>query len=375
MKAADLPTPCALVDLDVVERNTARMAERAAALGVRLRPHVKTHKCLEAARLQVRGMRGPITVSTLAEARFFADEGFDDITYAVAVAPSRLPDIRDLVKRVDRLNLLVDHPGTIDRLEDDARHHGVLYRVFLEVDCGYHRAGVDPMSSDALELANRLASSKRLELQGILTHAGHAYASRNADEIRRVAAQERDVTIGFAQRLRDAGISVSEVSVGSTPTMCLAEDLTGVTEMRPGNYVFFDAFQAAIGSCAVDDVAFSIAAEVIGQYPAQNRLLVNAGALAFSKDPGACHLDASCGYGIVQSLDGRASYPDLRLFSLSQEHGQITSDRPIAWSELPIGTKLRILPNHSCLAAACFDCYEVLRGDQVVDRWHPVRGW
>jgi D-serine deaminase-like pyridoxal phosphate-dependent protein len=372
MKITDLKTPCALVDLDRFEDNAQRMADRAHALGVQLRPHVKTHKCIEAARVQTRDHFGGITVSTLAEARGFADGGFRNITYAVPV--DRLVECADLTHRLDRFHLLLDHPVTLAALEEFAGSNGVRFSVFLKVDCGLHRAGVDPERAESVALARRLHASNHVDLAGILTHAGHSYASRSAGESRRVADQERDVMVQFAARLRAAGTTVPEVSVGSTPTVMAADDLTGISEIRPGNYAFFDAFQVAIESCRVDDVAFSVLATVIGRHDDRKELLVNAGALALSKDRGAVHVDTGCGFGLVVAGSQQRPVEGVVVTSLSQEHGVIRNDRPLdpAWQP---GARLRILPNHSCLAAACFDRYHVVRGDEVVDEWRPLRGW
>lgn len=377
VKWNELETPAAVVDLDRVESNTRLMAERMTSLGADLRPHVKTHKCLEAARLQVRGHSGGITVSTLAEARFFADGGFRDITYAVPMAPARLEEAAGIARRIDALNLLVDHPQTLAAIEDFARSREKTppFRVFLKVDCGYHRAGVDPVRDESLAFAIALATSEAVDFRGILTHAGHSYHCAKPEEVERVAEQERSVLAGFADKLRAAGASPPVVSVGSTPTMVHTTSLEGVDEARPGNYVFFDRFQASIGSCSLDDVAFSVLVTVLGHYPDRNELLVDAGALAFSKDEGPTHLDADCGFGAVSSGDGRTSMPELQVYSLSQEHGKIRSDEPIDYDALAIGTKLRIVPNHSCLSSALFDRYAVVRGETVVDEWRPVRGW
>ena len=374
MRIAQLRTPAALVDLGVLERNAARMAATAARLGVRLRPHVKTHKTLEAARIQVRGQFGGITVSTLAEAAFFAAGGFSDITYAVPVAPAKLAEAAGLAGRIERLNLLVDSPEAAAAVEACACERGVSLSLFLKVDCGYHRAGVDPERAESAALAARLAASPHLDFRGILTHAGQAYGCRTADEIREVAARERGAMTAFARRLRAEGVRVPEVSIGSTPTLAVAESLDGVTEVRPGNYAFFDATQAAIGSCTLDDAAFSVLVTVIGRHPERRELLLDGGALALSKDPGPVRVDPACGYGVVCAAGGEP-LPGWRVVSLSQEHGVARSARPLAAGSFPIGSLLRIVPNHSCLAAALFESYAVARGDLVVDEWRPVRGW
>jgi D-serine deaminase-like pyridoxal phosphate-dependent protein len=374
MNLESLLTPCALVDLDRLEHNATAMSQQARRLGVRLRPHVKTHKCVEAARLQTAGEHGGITVSNLAEARAFAAAGFRDITWAVPVALDRLDGCADLVRTIDRFRMLVDHPRGVAGLEAFAAAHALRFEVLLEVDCGHHRSGVDPDDPAAVRLAGAIHSSSDLELAGILTHAGQSYRCGNRADAAEVARHERDVMVAFASRLRAAGFRVEEVSIGSTPTVTVAEDLAGVTEVRPGNYLFFDAFQAAIGSCRLDEVAFSVLATVTGVYPERRELVVNAGALALSKDPGPIHVDPSCGFGVVVEAADQQPIPGLRVISLSQEHGVLRSDRPLDPSWQP-GSRLRLLPNHSCLAAACFDSYQVVRGAAVVDEWRPVRGW
>jgi D-serine deaminase-like pyridoxal phosphate-dependent protein len=256
-----------------------------------------------------------------------------------------------------------------------ARAKGVRLSSFLKVDCGYHRAGVDPESDSSVALALRMARSSEVDFRGILTHAGHSYHAANAGEIQAVAETERKAMARFAEKLTRAGAPPKEVSVGSTPTISLCESLEGVTEARPGNYVFYDSFQAAIGSCGIGDAAFSVLATILGHYPERNEILIDAGALAFSRDEGPTHLDAECGYGEVFSADGKTHLASLRVRSLSQEHGKIQGSAPLDYPALPLGTKLRIVPNHSCLSAALFDRYHVFRGDDAVDEWRPVRGW
>jgi len=385
-----LPTPCALVDLERVERNCRAMAATARRLGVRLRPHVKTHKCIEAGRLQRADAPG-IAVSTLAEARHFAAAGFRDITYAVPIAPERLPEAVEIGRGIDRLSVLVDGAVAVAAAERAAVAAGVRVSVFLKVDCGYGRAGVDPESPAAFALARRLAASPQLDFRGLLTHGGHSYGSRSVAESRQAAAQEAAAPVAFAEALRREGVEVPEVSVGSTPTCtALAGEVEdgadtvggpgapweGVTEIRPGNYIFFDVHQAAVGSCRLSDVAFSVLVTVISHHSERNRLLVNAGSLALSADPGPRHIDPHCGFGVVADLTGEP-IAGLRLSSLSQEHGWVeaVSGDGAALAAFPVGIRLRILPNHSCLAAALHDRYHVLRQGRLVAEWRPVRGW
>lgn len=354
----DLPTPALLLDLDVLERNLHRMSERAAAFGVAMRPHIKTHKSLEVAALQkALGIRG-ITVSTLYEARVFADAGYEDLTWAFPVILTRLSEVQELADRVT-LRLVVDSPEAVDALEALGRP----LHVWLKVDCGYHRAGVDPESSEAVALARRLAESSTLIFDGLLTHSGHAYHGKGRAELAAIAEQERSVMAGFAERLRSEGIEVPEVSVGSTPALSAVESLSGVTEIRPGNYVFHDYTQVAIGTCAAADCAVTVLSSVVSRLP--DHSVVDAGALAMSKDLGP---DGSASLGEVFLDYGSGTLDsEVRLTSLSQEHGILSVPRPV-------GSRLRILPNHSCLTAAMFDEYMVVRGKEVVDRWKIWRG-
>ena len=368
----DLSTPCALVDLDRLERNAARMADKARRLGVRLRPHVKTHKCVEAARIQTADAFGGITVSTLAEARAFAAEGFTDITYAVPIAPQKIAEAADLNDEIDALNILVDHPDILRAAEETAASRSTILPVFLEIDCGGGRSGVDPESETTRALARRLADFAAIDFRGLLTHAGHSYRTRNRSEAFMIACEERNVMATLAAELRDLGLEFREVSVGATPTMRAIDDLTGVTEVRPGNYLFYDFFQAMIGSCEIDEIAFSVLTTVISVHPEHGRAAIDAGALALSKDAGPIHVDPECGFGMPVALEDQHPLPALRVATLTQEHGALSGPGVEA---LRPGTRIRIVPNHSCLAAACFESYHVLRGTEVVDEWRPARGW
>lgn len=358
----DLPTPAALLDVDALERNLRRMAGRAGELGVALRPHAKTHKCVEVARAQrALGAHG-LTVSTLYEARLFAEHGFDDLTWAFPIAPSRVAEARQLAERV-RLGVLVDSATAVEALESS----GFPFHVWLKVDCGYGRAGVDPEGPEALDLARRLAGSPTLQIAGLLTHSGHAYGARSPEHVREIAETERGVMAGLAERLRGGGIPVAEVSVGSTPAMARVERLDGVTEARPGNYALYDRTQAALGSCAVTECALTVLATVVSSRRDAGRAVLDAGALALSRDPGPEHLGPGSFGDIFDEYDGGTLRRDVRLTGLSQEHSVVDTF-------LPVGERVRILPNHACLTVACFDRLHVTRGEEVVDEWRVWRG-
>jgi len=369
MNINDLPTPALLLDLDILQRNLDTMAGKARSLEVALRPHIKTHKCLEIARMQQeRGARG-ITVSTLIEAKIFANAGFDDITYAFPLDSGKITQALDLAERAT-LRLVVDDLATAEALETAAAGRDQAVPVWLKVDCGLHRAGVDPTSGYAIQLARFLHEAPHLGFDGLLTHAGHAYKITSGKELLNIAEQERDVMVAFAERLRTEGTAVPVVSVGSTPTMSVVQNLEGVQEMRPGNYVFHDRTQVALGSCDFGDCAVTVLTAVVSHQPGSSHVVVDAGALALSHDPGPVQLDSVPGKGAVAAeINPLAIHPSLLVVSLSQEHGIIQGTAPEDLAGLKVGSRVRILPNHACLTVALFDEYAVLRGEVVVDHW------
>ena len=363
-----IPTPAFLVDRAVVTRNCEAMLRKARESAVSFRPHVKTHKTVEIGRIQHGGSAGPITVSTLAEAEHFAADGFRDITYAVPIAPEKIERAAGIASRIDRLALLIDSEPALRALEEFGASSGFIFDVLLKVDCGYHRAGVDPDSPDSVRLATDMARSERVRFQGLLTHAGHSYAARDVEDIRRVAAEEAACLSRFRALLSSAGVGDIMRSVGSTPTASVVDRFSDCDEVRPGNYVFYDAFQATLGSCALDDCAVSVLTTVIGSYPERGVAIVDAGALALSKDLGPDHIEPRFGYGVV--CDEELRPLPMKVVALSQEHGKIA-----AHAHVPVGTRLRIIPNHSCLTAAMFDRYQIIDRGRVVDEWRPARGW
>eukprot|EP01116_Phalansterium_solitarium_P009124 TRINITY_DN23157_c0_g1_i1.p1 TRINITY_DN23157_c0_g1~~TRINITY_DN23157_c0_g1_i1.p1 ORF type:complete len:408 (-),score=142.11 TRINITY_DN23157_c0_g1_i1:268-1491(-) len=381
-----IPTPAFLVDIDALKNNCDVMLAKAKQLGVKMRPHMKTHKTLEAGHYQVHGSSGGfegvvvgVEVSTLGEAEFYvngsADYKFDDVFYATPISPNKFEKVYALTRKIKRFSIMLDHPTSVDAAESFANakraagHTDFAWSVFLKIDCGYHRAGVDPEADSTMALAKRLHDSPAFDFQGVYSHSGHTYVHRNPEDIRKVADEERHVMAKFVDAASKHGIAIRHVSVGATPSCSTSLTFDGVTEIHPGNYVFFDRFQATVGSCTMDDVAGSVLTTVISHYPDRGRFLIDAGALALSKDIGA--------------TDGRdfghiVGHPHLRIVAITQEVGTVESDgsRPIDFSMYPIDSQLRILPNHSCLTAACFPRFYVTSGDKIVDIWETApREW
>lgn len=345
------------------------MIDRAKQHGVRLRPHVKTHKTIEGARYQLGKEFSGITVSTMAEAEYFSRYGFDDITYAFPITTDKLQQCAEIAGGIRHFNIILDQQHTLRELETFAESNGILFSVYLAVDAGNHREGVQPDDDDGVDLAKSLYESEHIDFRGILTHAGQSYHCRNVEEIINVAEKERETMVLFARKLRGRGIACPDVSVGATPTCMHAQNMEGITEIRPGNYIFFDKFQSEIGTCTLEDCSAMVLTRIVGLYPALNQMIVDAGALALSKDPGADHLHDTITYGHI------VDHPELSITGLSQEHGIIRSGEPIPFENFPVGSLLKIIPNHSCLTAALFPEYYVIENDQIIDQWQPVRGW
>ena len=372
MDIHSIKTPGLLLDLERVKRNAERISDIANRNNVRLRPHIKTHKCIEVAKIQTAGHDGAITVSTLAEAKAFSKHGFSDITYAVPIERGKFEEAIEILRSGAKLNLLTDDAATVKDLDEASGKAGVKFDVFLKIDCGTHRVGVEPHTAEAMDLPRQISDAGNLSFAGILTHGGHSYEAKSVEDIKKVARHERDCMVELAERLRNAGIEVPTVSIGSTPTINHVDHLDGIDEVRPGNYIFFDAFQATLGSCSFDETALTVLAAVIHRDKERRRIVVDAGAIALSKDRGPTGIDPGCGYGHVLDIEGNET--GMRVTSLSQEHGEIQSSDDEMLERFPVGSRVRILANHSCLTAAQHSHYSVLENMEIVDRWDIHRG-
>ena len=372
-----LPTPSLILDRAILRRNLKRMSDRLHSAGVVLRPHLKTAKSVQVGRMAVEGHDGRITVSTLAEARYFADGGFKDILYGVGIVPAKLPVVAEIRRRGVNLRVVTDNLSVAKAIAA-ATHAGDTFSVLIEIDSGAGRAGLPfPALPGLLEIARVLHAAPRVELAGVMTHAGHSYHQSTPDGVAAIAEQERRAIVGAAEMLRAAGIPCPIVSGGSTPTAVHSRDFTGITEMRPGVYVFNDLDQEFIGACTAGDLALSVLASVIGHYPHRNQILVDAGALALSKDISAQEFQPKVGFGPIV---GPETATGMAVIDCSQEHGFVGADEPMAYDDLPVGSRLRILPNHACITAAAYDRYYVVDSDldggrTVVDVYDRINGW
>ena len=365
MKLSDLPTPCLVLDRTRLRNNIDTMARTLARHAVPLRPHMKTAKSIDVARLVLAGQPGGITVSTLAEAEYFSAHGIVDILLAVGITPKKLDQIAKLNAAGGGVMVITDDPATATAIAG----HDRPPRALIEIDTGEHRGGIAPGDGALLELAKILGPN----LAGVLTHAGHSYAGRSTTEMAAIAEAERAGIVAAAQRLRQAGYACDIVSAGSSPTAMHAKNLDGLTEMRAGVYMFGDLFQAEIGTHAIDDIAVTVLASVIGRRA--GKLLVDAGGLALSKDRSTEATGYDYGFGLVLDTAGQRSFGHSLVRQAYQEHGviEIDGNHPI---DLAIGGHVRIAPNHACMTAAAHDRYYVVDGgNEVVAVWPRVNGW
>ena len=370
-----IDTPALVLDRGRMDANIRRMRERAATLGVALRPHLKTCKSVDVARRMV-DPGDPVTVSTLREAEYFAGAGFTDIFYAVAIAPQKLDRVAGLQQGGARILLSVDCFEAAREVGLAGERLGVRFEALIEIDSGDGRSGIAPDAPGLQDIAAALAGGA--ELAGVFTHGGHSYAGRSADAHAQVAEQERAAVTAAATTLRAAGHACPIVSLGSTPSVVHARSLDGVTEVRAGVYVFFDLYQAGIGSCTRDDIALGVLTTVIGNHPERGQLVVDAGALALSKDISTQALGEAgdCGYGLVADAETGCVMDGLYVHAASQEHGIVRSHGAIEHAGFPIGRRLLILPNHACLTAAAHDRYQVVDGGTAIEAvWPRVNGW
>lgn len=345
----EIETPAVLVDLDVVERNISRMAALTRGCGVRLRPHAKTHKVLEIGRMQIAAGAAGLSLAKTGEAEVFAAAGFEDIFIAFPVVGDG--KARRLLALAERIRLAVG----VDSVEG-ARTLGDVFHaanrrldVLLKVDVGFHRVGILPR--DAPGAARRIADLPGLRIRGIFTHAGQGYLGETPEAVAEVGLHEGRTLASVAAALRELGLPVEDVSVGSTPTARHAMGVPGVTECRPGNYVYHDASQVALGTCAIEDCALTVLATVVS-VPTLDRAVVDAGSKTLSSDPLRPRPE---GHGWIL---GRRS----RLTRLSEEHGVVEVAEGEAFR---VGERVRILPNHSCVVSNLHDRILGVRGDRV----------
>ena len=351
-------TPFIEIDEHKLEHNLRAGQRRADSAGAKLRPHIKTHKSLEIARRQVAIGAVGLTASKPSEALVFVEGGFEDVTVAYPIVHAdRIDDLLSVAHdRHAQVRFIVSDAVGLSALETAAKRHGTILSCYLKVDVGLGRVGVDPNSSQAISLARSIHDSSAFQFEGLLSHAGHAYAMEGPGQIADVALREFSLLSELRSKLSAAGIAPRELSTGSTPTAIGSEIPRGTTEIRPGNYAFFDLTALRLKLCGLDDLALSVVATVIAVN--DRHAVIDAGSKALSSDRGP-HGTGAAHFGLVQSLDGSAIEEAWTVARLSEEHGFVATGnmQPV------VGDRVRIFPNHSCAVAAQFRSFVMAQAD------------
>lgn len=373
---ASLDTPVAIVDVPRMQRNIQRMQQRMDTLGVRLRPHIKTSKCLPVIKAQIAAGASGVTVSTLKEAEHCFAEGISDVFYAVAIAPGKLAQALTLRRKGCNLSVLTDSVIGAQAIVSFGQKHDERFEVWIEIDCDGHRSGLTVEDNTLIDVARVLVEGG-MQLRGVMTHAGSSYELDNLEALQILAEQERFLCVNAAEKIRDAGMACPEVSIGSTPTALSALSLEGVTEVRAGVYVFFDLVMHNIGVCRADELALSVLSTVIGHQQDKGWIITDAGWMAMSRDRGTQRQRQDFGYGQVCTEAGDWIQGAL-VTGANQEHGIITlgaAESANIVARFPIGSRLRILPNHACATGAQFPDYHACDAEGVVHTWSRLHGW
>ena len=360
----ELDTPALVVDIDIMERNLARMQQKADAFKVKLRPHTKTHRTPALAKLQIeRGAKG-IAVAKLGEAEVMYEEGIRDIFIPnEIVGPIKLERLRKLNNRDILLSVAVDHPDHVKMLSEVFSSPGnKKMNVFIDVCTGYPRTGVQP-GKDALDLARMIADSPGLHLKGIFTHDGHSYRAADSGEVREIFRKSQEDMLETAELMRGAGIPVEEISVGSTPSLLLCDEiLEGVTEIRPGSYIFMDADQASVAG-TYEHCAQTVLATVISR-PTEERVVIDAGTKTLTACQSLSGIASSKGHGRLKE------HPEIFLNRIAEEHGSFDIPGGSGLS-YRIGDRIEIISNHACPTSNLFRSIYGVKKGEVVAEW-PV---
>jgi D-serine deaminase-like pyridoxal phosphate-dependent protein len=372
----ELDTPCLILDKSLLEKNCFKARKKCLELNTILRPHVKTPKSIEIAKIALDNQEGPITVSTLNEAEYFASAGFKDILYAVCVIPKKLNRLNFIQQKYScMIRMVIDSVFVAQEILNYSKLHNANFEILIEIDCGEGRSGLFHQDQKIRDISRVFAENDQTNLIGVLTHAGHSYSTKDKNEILSISNIERAEALASIKNFSNFNKMSPVISVGSTPTMFLASNLDGISEIRAGIYMFWDLAQASRGICKIEEIAISVLASVIGHNHQRKRIIIDAGSLALSKDVSANNFMKEAGYGLVCNPDTGIPFDGLNVSEVHQEHGSIDLETIDWFDNFPIGSLVRILPNHACLTCAAHEKYNVLENEQITERWSRTNGW
>jgi D-serine deaminase-like pyridoxal phosphate-dependent protein len=359
MQLADLPTPQVLVDRPRLMRNIERAQSLANKARVGLRPHAKTHKSPIIAKWQIDHGAVGVCCAKVGEAEVFVGAGFDNIRLPYPVHPSNAPRLLALMDYA-AISIIVDHLDVARGWSEVLQRQGRMLDVLIKVDVGFHRCGIDP-EREPLAFVQAVSSLRGLRLSGLLSHAGHSYHATSEEDLCAIAVREAEILARLRDQAAESGIALEEISVGATPTLRFSARQPGLTELRPGNYVYFDRTQVALGAATLDDCALTVLATVVSK-PAPDRIILDSGSKTLTNDP-ARGISRTAGYGAVLTGDGGID-ATLTIERLSEEHATV---RVSGETPLEPGDRVRVLPNHSCVVSNLVDVVRLVEGDQVID--------
>ncbi len=361
-------TPYIALDLQKLGNNINEMQEKADKAEVILRPHAKTHKSVSIARMQIKAGAKGLTVAKPDEAITFIKNGISPIMLCYPIISEE--------KICTLLTIADTHAAEILFVLDSLHGFTVLDKVtgqlnktvkaYMEIDTGLHRCGLLPEDKTLIELARRITSSKHIEFAGITSHAGHSYSAKNREQAQSIAEDERKILLNVKNRLAALKIPTKEICIGSTPTLWTQENFEGLTEIKPGNYVFNDLTQKNIGVVSWDQLALTIVTTVVSVN--DTYMIVDAGSKSLTSDIGAHGTQGTQGYGLAfKQNDDPDDHSGLTVEKLSEEHGWINHKG----NPLPIGTTLTIYPNHACPVINLFDEIHIFENGNYTETW-PV---
>lgn len=353
-----LDSPTLLLDYNKLFQNINEMASYAKAQGISYRPHIKTHKSIKIAQLQMQAGAVGITTAKIGEAEVMAAGGIKDILIAYPISnPAKIKRLVKLLEQGVQLKISVDNSDALSYLQRELEHTPFTLEVWIKVNSGLNRCGVEP-GKEAVQLAKSIWTHPQLKLGGIFTHAGHSYAAKTIEEIESIGHQEGLAVVESANECEKEGIRIPVRSVGSTPTYKIAGKVPGITEIRPGNAVFFDAIQAGLGVTSLDNCALTLLASVVGVY--KDRVIFDTGSKSLCLDKGAHGNQTVTGFGHV------IGHPEIVIERLSEEHGVgvLLKETPLKLNDI-----VQIIPNHACTVVNQFDEYVVHENEKVIDSW------
>ena len=365
----ELETPHILLDQERLQANIQLIQNIANTHDLNVRPHIKTHKCLELARQQIDAGAVGITSSKVDEALVFINDGIRSVTVAYPlVVASKLDRLIAAARTNDvDLRLIVDSTAGVDAIAQAARRHEKQISIFVKIDVGLHRCGLSEDDPALIELTQKILQESALNFVGLLSHAGHVYGAKDGEAARQIAQEECEIMNRARKRLESNGIKVSEVSIGSTPTILANHNYDGITEIRPGNYVFMDRTPLRLDLIKLDQIAFSVLATVVSQN--SDYFIIDTGSKTLSSDQGAHGIAGMTGFGLAYPVDRfeNKNY-EMVVAKLSEEHGFVERED----FDLAIGSTIRLIPNHSCVVANLLDTYTVLKDGQINEQWDIV---